>query len=343
MSDQSGDDGAFVFTVAPEDAGATLLEVLAERLHDVGSTEIKRLLRDRRVHVNDAPCAPDRLMVPGDVVSVELADLEGELFRVEARPLEGFAVLYEDEGVIACEKPAGVTVIAERGDRAAPFLGAVLHHLEKSGHPLRPRVVHRIDKETSGVVLLAKSRDAMRSLSAQFERREVKKQYLALIRGSPLDDQGEIALPIGPSAEKGRKFKMRTGGREAKDALTRFEVAERFAEYTLLRCYPETGRQHQIRAHLEAVGYPLAVDPLYGGEEKLLLSSVKRGYRRKGEKEESPLLARVSLHAARIEFRSPAKPADAAPVVVEAPLPRDFEVALKQLRKWGTGSRAKRR
>jgi 23S rRNA-/tRNA-specific pseudouridylate synthase len=176
----------------------------------------------------------------------------------------------------------------------------------------------------------------MRALTAQFEGREVEKEYLALVRGLPLDDEGEIDLPIGSG---GRTGKMRTGGRDAKPAQTRWTVVERFSELAFLRVAPRTGRQHQIRVHLEAIGYPLAVDTVYGGEAGLLLSSVKRGYRRKSEKPETPLIGRLSLHASRIVFRSPAR---VEKVTVEAPLPHDLEVTLKQLRKWGSPSSARR-
>lgn len=325
------------FTVEPDERGATLLEVLAERLFDVGATDLRRLLRDRRVTVGGRAAAPDRTVEPGDEISVDLADVEEDLLRVVPKRQEGVDVLFEDDHVIAVGKPAGLAVIAERGERDAPFLGAVLAHLlarakeEGRERPPRPRVVHRIDKETSGVVLLAKTREAMRALTAQFEAREVEKEYLAIVRGSPLDDGGEIELPIGSG---GRSGKMRTGGKDAKPAHTRWKVEERFAEYAVLRVAPRTGRQHQIRVHLEAIGYPLAVDTVYGGEAGLLLSSVKRGYRKKDEPE-TPLIGRLSLHAARIAFRSPAR---VEKVTVEAPLPHDFEVALKQLRKWGTTS-----
>jgi RluA family pseudouridine synthase len=336
------EDQRETFTVEPDERGATLLEVLAERLFDIGTTDIRRLLRDKRVTVDGRAAAPDREVQPGEQVAVDLAEVEEDLLRVEPNRVDGVEVLYEDDHVIAVSKPAGLAVIAERGERDAPFLGAVLAHLlarakaEGRDRPPRPRIVHRIDKETSGVVLLAKTRDAMRALTAQFEGREVEKEYLALVRGSPLDDEGEVDLPIGSG---GRTGKMRTGGRDAKPAQTRWKVVERFAELALLRVAPRTGRQHQIRVHLEAIGYPLAVDTVYGGEAELLLSSVKRGYRRKSEPE-TPLIGRLSLHASRIVFRSPGR---VEKVTVEAPLPHDLEVTLKQLRKWGSQSSARRR
>lgn len=334
-----GQDELEAFTVATDEDGTALLELLSERLFDVASSSLRRLLKAGEVLVNDRPGSEDKLVHAGDRVAYAIP--EDEVLRFEPEPLEGFAVLYEDARCLACRKPAGTAVIAERGETKAPFLGAVLHHLLAGSaakgleRPPRPRVVHRIDKDTSGVVVLAKDRDALRFLSEQFQEREVAKEYLALVEGEIPEEQdsGEIDLPIGP-ALRSRDRRSRVGGRDGKEARTSWAVAERFRGYTLLRVHPLTGRQHQIRVHLEAVGYPLAVDPVYGGSEGLLLSKVKVGYRSKSGQDESPLLGRLSLHAHKVGFRSPAFAPDAPPVEVVAPLPHDFEVALKQLRKY---------
>ncbi|MBI3722637.1 RluA family pseudouridine synthase [bacterium] len=298
--------------VSAEEEGSTLLELLSERLYDVSTSGLRRIIKGGGVAVDGRPASEDRVLRAGERIALELPE-EDELLRFRAARLEGFSVLYEDARCLACAKPAGVAVIAERGETKAPFLSAVLDHLEtearKAGlaRPPRPRVVHRIDKETSGVVLLAKDKDALRSLSEQFSEREVVKDYLGLVLGEIPDEQasGEIDLPIG-ELEKSHARRMRTGGRDAKPARTGWEVQERFRGHTLVRLRPLTGRQHQIRVHLEAIGYPLAVDPLYGGEEALLLSKIKPGYRQKEDRQETPLLARLSLHAEKIAFRSPA-------------------------------------
>lgn len=322
--------------VRDDDDGLTVLEFLSERLYDVSTSGLRKVIRGGGVSVNGGECAEDRVLHAGDQVELELPEDEDEgIVRFKPAPLEGFSVLYEDARCLACAKPAGTAVIAERGQLEAPFLGAVLHHLMKSSStPPRPRVVHRIDKETSGVVLIAKDRDAVRVLTEQFEERELAKEYLALVQGEAGEDQdsGEIDLPIGPALKGERR--MRVGGKDAKAARTTWTVAERFRGFTLLRVRPETGRQHQIRVHLEAIGFPLAVDPIYGGTDGVYLSKVKPGYRAKGD-EENPLLGRLSLHAAKIAFRSPT--GDEREVV--APLPHDFEVALKQLRKYADPSR----
>lgn len=318
------DDARLSFVVGPGEAGQTVLAALAERLPDVPTAHLRHLVQDGGVVLNGQRCGPGQALGEGDRLEVEADDLE----RIEPAPLPGFAVLHEDAQVLACLKPAGVAVEAERGDDERPFKAAILHHLLAGADgrpPPRPRVVHRLDKDTTGVVLVAKTKEALADLTRQLEERRVHKDYLALVLGAVKQDQGEVDLPLpDPTAP-------RRGGAPRLEARTRWEVVERFHTHTLLRCHPVTGRQHQIRQHLAAAGHPLAVDPLYGGGAALLLSKVKRGYRPKAQGEERPLLGRLSLHAERIVFRSPAT---GEAVEVVAPLPEDLEVTLRQLRKW---------
>lgn len=328
MSDdeQAGFDASWV--VPEEHAGIALKDFLTDVLVDLASSEIQRLLRQGYVKVGDRGGQGGLRLAGGD--RVFLAWPDDRLHRLEPRPLKGFEALYEDESVLAAFKPAGVGVTADRGQKFSAFLGACLHHFRgrEPERSTRPRVVHRLDKETSGVVLIAKSREALRSLTSQFEAGAVGKDYLALVLGEPHREEGVIDLPIGMEVHT---QKLRAGGKNARPAETRFSVEERFRGYALLRLRPITGRQHQIRLHCEAVGHPLVVDPLYGGQEALLLSSFKRRYNQNRKREERPLLSRLSLHAARIVFRSPARDEE---VVVDAPFPKDMRVALKQLRKW---------
>ncbi len=336
--DDDDDEPGLVLEVGPTEAGSTVLAFLSDRLPDVPTSALKHLVQDGGVALNGRRCGAGQTLGPGDRLELEPDDLE----RIEPARLEGFAVLYEDAEVLACMKPAGVAVEAERGEDARPFRAAILHHLlggrsSFEAEVPRPRVVHRLDKDTTGVVLVAKSKQALSDLTRQLEAREVQKDYLALVLGAVHRDVGEVDAPL-PDPDAPR----RGGARPLVDARTRWEVVERFHTHTLLRCHPVTGRQHQIRQHLAGLGHPLAVDPQYGGGDRLLLSRVKRGYRPKGKSEERPLLARLSLHAERITFRSPAS---GERVVVEAPVPDDLAVALRQLRKWdvaGAPPRARR-
>lgn len=237
-------------------------------------------------------------------------------------------VLYDDEHVLAISKPAGLACVpTRRADE--PTVKSVLQ-AGLGDEAAHVRLIHRIDQDTSGVLLLARTRDAQRRLTEQFVQRRVRKTYLALVNGVPDEPAGVVEAPIAKG--RGDSTRVRINFSRGKPAVTEWEVLERFARYALLRCRPRTGRQHQIRAHLQLAGYPLAVDELYGGQKGLMLSSFKADYH-PGHDEERPLIGRLSLHAESIEFEHPA---DGRTIRVEAPLPKDFRAAINQLRRHGT-------
>ncbi len=310
--------------VSAEEAGLEALGVLAERLPDVLSAELRRAMRDGDVSLNGGPCAPGQHVAVGDriVVSCELA-------RIESAPLDGFSVAYDSPTLLACIKPAGVAVEADRGDGGLRFKSAILHFLFRAKRSARPRVIHRIDKGTSGLVLVALSRSAMAHMTREFEERRVEKEYLALVTGCPSDVTGVVDRPLVVHKGRRRGRAPVEVGKDGKPARTRWEVEERLGRYALLRVHPETGRHHQIRAHMAAEGHPLAVDFLYGGGKQILLSQLKRGYRPSADGEK-PLLDRLSLHAHRLAFTGP----EGDRIQVEAPIPRDLKVTLKQLARW---------
>ena len=317
------------FVIDPKSAGKPLQEYLEDKLRDLPRLLLMRL-SGQRVRVNGEVALPKYLLKQGDKVIVMLP---------EARKIPGprapepSDILYEDEGVICVNKPAGLPVLQERWHKGRTLIGDLTQLAEEQadktgGTVWEPNVIHRVDKETSGVVVVAKNADVMRFVSNQFLRREVAKTYVALVRGEIPHEQGEIALGI--EEDKTTPGKMKAVRKGGKKSLTRFQVIERFRGFTLLAVKPETGRTHQIRVHLAAIGYPLAVDPLYGGREAILLSEFKKGFKPHGE-EESPLISRLTLHALSITFKLPGKP---EPLTVEAPPPKDFRVMLKQLRRF---------
>jgi 23S rRNA pseudouridine1911/1915/1917 synthase len=321
------------FHVSDAEAGVPLIDILAERFADVPLETLRGLLRRGFVEVAGAPCtSPSHEPAAGETISFDVAP--GGLPTLPPTPLVGFEVLYEDEAVLVAVKPPGVSVVGERDGRPSEILCAVLHHFaargEGDGAP-RPRIVHRLDKETSGALIVAKGVAAARELGRQFEEHLVEKTYHAIVAGVPHVPEGEVAHPIG-ARERNRGGRLSAiGGRGARPAETRWRLLEAFSAHSLLEVQPRTGRTHQIRVHLEAVGLPLAVDPVYGGGEALLLSRVKAGYRQKKGQEERPLIDRVTLHAHAVDFTSPAT---GERVHVEAPPPHDFALALKQLRRW---------
>ncbi len=243
-----------------------------------------------------------------------------------ARPPR-IAVLFQDEDIVVIDKPAGLPCVPERHARGDTVQTLLARMLKVPGaRPLR--IVHRLDRDTSGVLIVARTVEAQRALTTQFMHRTVAKTYLALVLGSPDGDAGRIDAPIGEV--RGDVARVCVNPNRGKPAVTEWQVLERFAGYTLLRCRPLTGRQHQIRLHLQVAGMPLAVDELYGGGTGLRLSSVKADYRPSRRHEERPLIGRLSLHAESIEIDHPA---DGRRMRWEAALPRDFRAALNQLRK----------
>jgi RluA family pseudouridine synthase len=244
-------------------------------------------------------------------------------------------ILYQDDDVVAVAKPAGVATIPGRGEPPGTSVLERLAAQLKLPHvgtiDPRLRVVHRLDKDTSGVLLFAKLAAAQRHLSHQFQNNTVEKEYLALVVGRPSPTEGEIAAPIGPHpTDRKRMAILKHRGRPAR---TLWKLEESFRDFSLLRVFPKTGKTHQIRVHLAHVGMPLAIDPLYRGGSApaaIFLSEFKRGYRAKRGEEERPLISRLTLHAHRLTIQSPA----GLRMTIVAPLPRDFEALLNQLRRY---------
>ena len=232
------------------------------------------------------------------------------------------SVLHSESFILVVDKPSGVLSIPDRYDPDAEVLTSIL-----SSEFGRLWVVHRIDKDTSGVLVFARSAEAHRALNAAFGTRAVAKSYRALIRGVPDEDEWSCSLALMPDAD--RLHRTLVDARRGKEASTTFKVLERYRDYALVEALPEGGRTHQIRVHLAATGWPIVADPLYGDGKPLLLSAIKRKW--KGDPfDEKPLIARTALHALRVEF---AHPEGGAPMRFEAPFPRDFRAAVTQLGK----------
>ena len=254
-------------------------------------------------------------------------------------PLE---ILFDNPNWVVVNKPAGLATIPGRGedDSVLERLGGQLGLPSSGTADPRLRVVHRLDKDTSGVLLFAKNTETQRHLSHQFQNNTVEKQYLALVAGRPKESEGEIDAPLAPHPSSPKHMAVvKHGGRPAR---TLWKVEERFRHVTLLRVFPKTGKTHQIRVHLKHAGLPLAIDPLYNppradkGRPRppagIYLSGFKRDYSPTRGEEERPLIARLTLHAERLSFTAP----DGTRVELTAPPPKDFRATLNQLRRHGT-------
>lgn len=241
------------------------------------------------------------------------------------------SILYEDADVVAVDKPAGLAAIPGRAETTCLVEQAANQlHLPWTGDTdPRLRVVHRLDKDTSGVMIFAKHLEAQRLLSHQFQNNTVEKEYLALVCGRVQEDAGEIDAPIGVHPTDKTRMVTTKHGRPAR---TLWKVEQRFRDCTLLRVFPKTGKTHQIRVHLASIGHRLLIDPIYnrGGKQQLLLSDFKRDYRGKKGEEERPLMARLTLHAHQLRLALPSAPVKE----IVAPIPKDFRAAQNMLEKY---------
>lgn len=233
-------------------------------------------------------------------------------------------ILFEDEHIIVVNKTAGVLTIPDRFGNKDSLLSA----LERRYGVVF--VVHRLDRETSGLLCFARHESAHRHLSMQFEKHSADKFYLAITEGTVHQEEGAIDKPIGEHPTVAGKMTIAMSG---KASLTFYRVLERFKRFTLVETLIKTGRTHQIRVHLQSIGYPLAVDPLYGKRSAFFLSEIKGKSYKSGKfsEEERPLMERCTLHSARLRIDHPAS---GERLTFQCPPPKDFQALLTQLRKW---------
>jgi len=287
--------------------GLRLDKMLAGQMADYSRSRIQRLIEDGFVMVNGAVSKPACRLEAGDVVNVIIPSSPPSGLVAQKMPLD---IIYEDDDIIVVDKPAGLSVHPGPGHPDKTLVNAVLGYAPNvsGGEEGRPGIVHRLDKDTSGIIIIARHPKAHLCLVKQFKNREVKKTYIALVKGRLIPETGFIEAPIGRDRSHRKKMAIAAikNGREAR---TGYRVKEYINELTLLEVMPETGRTHQIRVHLAAIGHPILGDSTYGTG--------------------SEALSRQFLHASKIEFRLPSSSKE---VVFETPLPPDLEEALAALR-----------
>ncbi|MBI3970285.1 MAG: RluA family pseudouridine synthase [Chloroflexi bacterium] len=292
--------------VSAVEAGQRLDRFLAARLPDLSRTRAQALVDAGDVLVNGAPARPATKVAAGDEVTVTRPPPVPVALTPEAIPLD---VVDEDRDVLVVNKPAGLVVHPAPGHPRGTLVNALLAYcpdLAGIGGELRPGIVHRLDKDTSGLIVIAKNERAQRFLQAQLRDRQMDKRYWALVDGAPRTETGTVDAPIARSPQNPQQMAIVAGGRAA---ITHFRTLRRYPRHTLLECKPVTGRTHQIRAHLAAIGCPIVGDRVYG------------------RKHPSLPVHRHLLHAKQLTFRLPS----GEQRTFEAPLPDDFRVALEQL------------
>ena len=300
----SRDEPSLRITVTGDDAGMRLDHLLHAYLPQYSRARLQQWIKNGRVQVNSSPCRPSYLVRSSDVIDVEPAELSPLHATPEAIPLE---ILYEDQDLVAIDKPAGMVVHTGAGVRSGTLVNALLHHfdtLSRAGGDLRPGIVHRLDRYTSGVLLVAKNDAAHQNLAEQFASRKIEKTYLALVHGKVKMDHGRIEKPI--TRDPRQRVRMTARLERGRTAITEYRVLRRFKESTFLEVRIGTGRTHQIRVHLASIGHPVAGDRLYGAPAKI-----------GGQ----PTLSRYFLHAHRIRFNHPST---GDRITVESALPAEL-------------------
>lgn len=282
-------------------------KVLAGLITDTSRSQLKKWIEDGNITVNGSTIKPKYKLQPGDQVKVVPEQPQKIDLKPEKIPLD---IVYEDDDVIVVNKPQGMVVHPAPGHPDHTLVNALLYHspLSHINGEFRPGIVHRIDKDTSGLLMVAKNDRAHRSLAAQLKAKTNKREYVALVHGVINEDQGTIDAPLGRSKQDRKKQAVVPDGRHA---VTHFKVLKRYRHYTLVSCRLETGRTHQIRVHMKYIGHPLAGDPLYGPRKTLPGNG-------------------QYLHARLLGFKHPVTGKE---MLFTAPLPDWFDKMIKHLDK----------
>jgi 23S rRNA pseudouridine1911/1915/1917 synthase len=311
----------FSILVTAPSQGRRLDQFLSETDLNLSRSQAKKLIETENILLNQRLTKPSVHLKSGDIVSGTLPKPKPLSLKPEPIPV---TILYEDSSIIVIDKPSGMVVHPAYGNPSGTLVNALLYHckdLAGINGILRPGIVHRLDKDTSGVMVVAKDDEAYHQLTKQFKNRTVEKVYLAIAYGHFGKEEGLIDSPIGrhPSQRK----RMSTRAKKGRMAITRWKVMERLDGFTLLEIFPQTGRTHQIRVHLSSIGHPLLGDPLYGRKgrpgtihDSVLKECVKR-------------MNRQALHAHRLEFNHPRT---GEKIQFISPIPRDMREVLEWLK-----------
>ncbi|HEY2839680.1 MAG TPA: RluA family pseudouridine synthase, partial [Pirellulales bacterium] len=284
---------------------------------------LRRLINAAQVTVDGRRVKAAHRLRAGERISVVLTELARPLPQAEEIALD---ILYEDEWLAAINKPPGMVVHPAKGHWSGTLTAALQFHfnqLSTAGGASRPGVVHRLDRDTSGVIVIAKDDRTHRQLAAQFENRTIEKEYFAIVTGQPDRDRDWVDLPIGLHPYQREKMAVRHNDPNSREARSFYEVIDRFDSFATMRVAPKTGRTHQIRVHLQSIGCPVLCDRFYGAR-----AMITRGEIRHDPSDTAPLLERQALHALRLSLTHPET---GEPITFTAPLPADMQGVLSEL------------
>lgn len=297
------------FIIEEEYAKLRLDKAIALKYTDLSRTNIQRLIEDGKVFVNDKKAKASYKVEIGDKIQVQEIEVKETSLEAQDIPLD---IIYEDNDIIVVNKQKGLVVHPANGNPDGTLVNAIMNICKDSlsgiGGEIRPGIVHRLDKDTSGLIIIAKNDKAHINLSEQIKNHEVKKTYIALVRGTVKENEATINMPIGRSTKDRKKMAVSKNG---KNAITHFKVIKRYENYTLLEIKIETGRTHQIRVHMSSIGYPVVGDAVY--------SNGKNPFGVIGQ----------MLHAEKLTFKHPITNEE---LNLEAPLPKYFKEVLDKLK-----------
>ncbi|MEZ6129225.1 MAG: RluA family pseudouridine synthase [Planctomycetaceae bacterium] len=339
MTSQDGDDpdGAADFAAPSANATQPVQLTVESRAHgwrldhyltrifpNHSRAHLQKAIDDGQVTLNGLTSKPSRRLRVNDRISVELRQADDTGFQPEDIPID---VLYEDDAIVVVNKAAGMVVHPGRGTYSGTLAAALQFHFDQLsdvGGRHRPGIVHRLDRDTTGVILIARDNQIHQKLSSQFERREVKKEYRAIVRGIPERESDFIRTHVCVHHHVREKMMVCAPGDRSREAVTFYRTAEKFAGFALMELHPHTGRTHQLRVHMQHIGTPIVADRQYIGRDSLTLGDILGG-----APDENILIQRQALHAHRLTIMHPTT---GQQMTFEAPLPTDFENTLTALR-----------